>query len=125
MAKIRKSPQAWWGKAFTLQGRILIAKTIGVPQLIYPLMNIEISQEDIKELQAILKNYIWLGNKVPNVGKMVFMQDYIYGGLKAPECTIIQKAMQLTWINRIWEGENAPWKAILAEALEPFGGYDY
>ncbi len=89
--KIRKCLQAWWGKAMTMQGRILIAKTLGISQIIYSLMNTTVMDEAMGSLQKILNNYIWSGKQVPSVRRTVFIQDYKRGGLKAPDCRIIKK----------------------------------
>ncbi len=123
--KIRKCLQAWWGKAVTMQGRILIAKTLGLSQIIYSLMNITVQEEVLNELQKVLNNYIWSGKQVPSVRRTVFIQEYKAGGLKSPDCKTIQKSLQISWINRMRDSEFAPWKAQLVQAMEPFGGLDY
>ncbi len=49
----------WRARQLSLQGRILIYKTLGLSQVIYTLYITELDGKQYKQLDMIFNNFIW------------------------------------------------------------------
>jgi len=79
----------WRMRQLTLQGKILIAKTFGVSQLIYSMRTTYIKNKEIKQIDNIIYKFIW--NIKPSskqvsgkIKREILQRSYEQGGLKAP-----------------------------------------
>ena len=75
---------------------------------------LEISPNDASGIKKSIFSFIW--NKKPDkIKRNIMCQDYINGGLRAPDPDILFKSLPLAWISRLLipdETTTEPWKSI-------------
>ena len=101
----------WWkARDLTLIGRILIAKSIGLSKFIYLASVIDIPQNIVSEVNAIIYDFIWKGKK-DKVSRKILMQDCDEGGFKMFGFDIIIKSLRVKWIKQYLDQTlQADWK---------------
>ena len=80
-------------------GRSLLAKTLGVSQLIYAASVLSVPTPVIKEIQAELFNFLWK-NKKDKIKRLVLYQPLAEGGLNFVNFPAVVKSLRLAWISR-------------------------
>ena len=125
IGKIKTTLASWHARGLTLQGKILILKTLGLSQLVYGMTNFHITNEILAEVDKFCFNYIWGGPNKAKIKRQVIIQDYKFGGLKAPDIYSINKSLKVSWINRLLNQTDEKWKWIISDELEKIGGLDY
>ena len=100
-------------------GRILVTKTLGFSKIIYPLSTQDINLNLQNKIQSTFNRYIW-NYKPSKVKHSVLAGDYIQGGMRSLDIQSQCKALRLTWLKRILNGEG--WNDIVNEYLSPYGG---
>lgn len=83
----------WNTRNLSTDGRILVAKTFGLSQVIYQMQNTFFSPNDLKRLERILYKFIW--NGPDKIKRQVIQADYKNGGLKAPNIVAINKTLKM------------------------------
>ena len=125
IGKIKTILASWHARGLTLQGKILILKTLGLSQLVYNLSNIYVTNETLAEVDKLSFNYIWGGPNKAKIKRQVIIQDYKFGGLKAPDIYSINKKLKISWIDRLLNQTDGKWKNIILDKLEKVGSLDY
>ncbi len=100
VAKLENKLLAWQFRGLSLGGKILVAKTFGISQLIYSLQACKIRDQDIKKAESFLFKILWTknmgGNKAPDrIKRSVMKRDYDQGGLKVVDIESLDKALKL------------------------------
>ena len=104
----------WNCRNLTTFGRCLIAKSLGIAQLVHSISSLNISKAYIQTVNSAIFKFIWK-NKKDKIKRRVMISDYVEGGLRAPSIEIMAKSMKLAWIpGRLSEEENFEdsWKAV-------------
>ena len=104
----------WNCRNLTIFGRCLIAKSLGIAQLVHTISSLNISKAYIQTVNSAILKFIWK-NKKDKIKRRVMISDYVEGGLRAPSIEIMAKSMKLAWIpGRLSEEENFEdsWKAV-------------
>ena len=117
----------WNCRNLTIFGRCLIAKSLGIAQLVHTISNLTISKAHIQSVNSAIFKFIWK-NKKDKIKRGVMISDYEEGGLRAPSIDIMAKSMKLAWISRLLsEEENFEdsWKTIPNYLLDKFGGLNF
>ena len=61
---------------------------------------LDISPNDTSGIKKCIFSFIW--NKKPDkIKRNIMCQDYINGGLRAPDPDILFKSLRLAWISRL------------------------
>ena len=66
----------------------------------------------ISEIHKHTAKFIWR-EKPPNVAFAVLRQQITEGGLEATDIALFSKALQMTWIKRMMNCHNAPWRSLM------------
>jgi len=111
----------WLTRDLTLYGRTLLAKTIGISQLIYTASMLSVPETVIKNTQALLFNFLWK-NKNDKVKRDVIYQPLSEGGLNFPNFRILVQSSRLAWLSRLLSDTNDTWKAIQNYYFNKHGG---
>jgi hypothetical protein len=103
--KLEKQLTLWRQRNLTLKGKILIVKTFGLSQLIYSMQSTRINEPELKRIEDIIYKFIWNLNPSGNntngkIKRDVLQQDYIDGGLKAPNIRHINTALKIRYLLR-------------------------
>ena len=110
----------WKGRDLSLLGRILIAKSLGISNLIYSLSNSSADTNTINEIQKITNYFIW-NNRPPKIKHSTLINDFDKGGLRAPDIQCMQKSLRLVWIGRIIQERK--WSTVTNYSLHGLGDY--
>lgn len=106
---------SWKTRSLTLNGKILIIKSLAISQIIY-LLNLQPFPDDyIKELEHMIYEFLW-NSKTHKVKKSVMTQEYQYGGLKMIDIRTLNLVQKVKWIKLYLNGHDCLWRH-LAEAL--------
>ena len=112
----------WKGRDLSLLGRILIAKSLGISNLVYSLSNSTSNTDIIKEIQKLTNHFIW-NNRPPKIKHSTLINDYDKGGLKAPDIQCMQKSLRLVWIGRIIQERK--WSTVANYYFSRIGGLSF
>ena len=90
----------WMCRNLTMEGKILIVKTFGLSQLIYNLQCYQINNKDLVMVEKLIFRFIWSKkwntNRVgERIKRAVLKNEYVKGGLCAPDIECMNKALKL------------------------------
>ena len=128
--KIRKLStklDIWSGRNLSLFGKCLIAKAIGISQLVYSASSLDINPDDILKIKKSIFNFIW-NKKQDKIKRDVLCNDYADGGLRAPDPIILFKSLRLAWISRLLirtQNLVEKWKSIPTHFFKRYGGLNF
>ena len=97
---LEKTLNTWQRRNLTLYGRINIVKTIGISKLIYSASVLPVPDHYVQEINKLIFNFIWAG-KPPKIKRNTIIGEKKNGGLKMCDFKIMEKALKITWVNRI------------------------
>ena len=121
--KMKTNLNIWQGRDLSLYGRTLLAKTLGVSQLIYVASMLNVPECVIQKTQSELFSFLWR-NKNDKIKRDVIYQPLSAGGLNFVNFRTMVKSLRLSWIGRIIGDAdcNANWKAIPNYYFDKYGG---
>ena len=117
----------WNCRNLTIFGRCLIAKSLGIAQLVHTISNLNISKAYIQTFNSAIFKFIWRKKK-DKIKRRVMISDYEKGGLRAPIIDTMAKSLKLAWIPRLLSEEKNfedSWKAIPNYLLDKYGGLNF
>ena len=118
---LEKTLNTWQRRNLTLYGKINIVKTLGISKLIYSASVLPVPDHYIQEINKLIFNFIWAG-KPPKIKRNTIIGEKKNGGLKMCDFKIVEKALKITWVNRIQDESQASWKIIPNLLLRKHGG---
>ena len=114
--------KSWMHRKLTLLGKITVLKSFALPKLVYPLTVLHNPPEGI--LQDIINTmfrFIWNG-KPNKIKKDTLIKNIESGGLKMIDLQKFIYSLKASWIKRILDDNNGPWKQIYLTKLAKYGG---
>ena len=104
--KIKRLISAWEKRNLSIMGKIIIAKTFLISQLVYFMQAFIIPEKVLTEINRILFRFIWKkrdNNKkaFEKVKRVVMCNDYTQGGLKMIDIKQMQISFILQWVIRL------------------------
>ena len=103
-----------------LFGKVTIMKTFLIPKLLYVSSIIETPVEIIKKMERMIFKFLWKGpDKVTRHSVINSMNN---GGLNLIDLETQIKALRLSWIPRILDEREEPWKSYFRFCLKKYGG---
>ena len=126
-SKIRKMKtklNIWQTRDLSLYGRSMLAKTVGVSQLIYAASMLTVPEPVIQKTQAELFAFLWR-NKKDKIKRQIIYQPISDGGLNFMNFRTMVKSLRLSWIGRLLDDTNANWKAIPNYFFNKYGGLTF
>ena len=107
---MQKLIDCWRTRYLTLQGKILIIKSIVLPKIIFSASLLSTPDGVIKDINKILYKFIW--GKTERLQRDVLINEYEEGGLCMIDVESHFKALKATWIERIHKETNDIWKHL-------------
>ena len=91
---------SWQFRGLSLSGKLLVAKTFGLSQLIYTMQVCEYYKRDIRDVEAYIFKFLWSRNMTvvsapDRIKRELMKQEYSNGGLKAPDIEDLDSALKL------------------------------
>ena len=122
--KIRKMEtklNIWWSWDLTLFGRTMLAKSLGLSQLIYTASMLSVPETAIQQTQRKLFAFL-LKNKRDKIKRQVLFRPLSKGGLSFPCLRTVIKALRLRRISRLLNNTHDTWTAISNYYFDKHGG---
>jgi len=95
--KMKMKLNLWLSRDLTLYGRSLLAKSLGVSQLVHVASMLSFPTSVIKDVQTELFSFLWK-NKKDKVKRMVTYQPLAEGGLNFVNFPAVVKSLRLAWL---------------------------
>ncbi len=114
--KIQKLIDSWRTRHLTLQGKILIAKSLLIPKITYSASLLPIPNNLVKEANKMIFKFIW-GN-TERIQRRVLINTYENGGLKMTDLESHFMALKASWISRIYDNSYSQWKCLPQHFIE-------
>ena len=122
--KIRKMEtklNIWRSRDLTLFGRTMLAKSLGLSQLIYTASMLSVPETVIQQTQSKLFAFLWK-YKRDKIKRKVLFRPLSKGGLSFPCFRTAIKALRLSWISRLLNNTRDTWTAIPNYYFDKHGG---
>ena len=100
----------WLSRDLTLYGKSLLAKTLGVSQLVYAASLLSVPNAGIKIVQTQLFSFLWKNKN-----------DKIKRAFGRGTATMV-KSLRLAWISRLLGDTDDSWKVIPNSYFSDYGG---
>jgi len=112
LEKMKSSIECWSRRSMSLAGKICIIKTMITSKLMYCVNNLASPDEKYwKEVEEILYNFVNNG-KPDKIKRETLIAPYEEGGYRMLDIRCQNKAMKLSWGNRLVNNEGV-WKAYM------------
>ena len=98
--KIQNTLNLWSQRDLTIKGKITVAKSLIISQMIYVMSARCIRSMHLDAIQSKIMKFLWRG-RPPKVARKTLYQKIEAGGLSAPNITAIYKAMRVAWIGKL------------------------
>ena len=121
VSDIQKILKLWNQRNLSIEGRIVIFKTLAISKLVYLALLIPIPNCIIKELETIQKVFIWQ-NKKPKIRHETLRMDFKNGGLKNVDIQYKIASLQCSWVQRLYDDNTHDWKIIPKFLISTFFG---
>lgn len=120
--KIRGQLLTWTSKKFSLRGRVLVSNQVIAASIWYLASCLDVSNEALKQVRAMLRNYVWAGKSSGRPRAKVAWQQPILpldrGGLKLLDPEIQASALLVKLLTRGLTPGAEPWKDFIAHRAE-------
>ena len=107
--KIESILNIWKCRKLSLKGKVLIIKSLILPQMTYLLSVCYCPERILKQFETIILRFLW-ENKPPKIKKNALIATYDKGGLKLPEIFAVNTAAKVKWIKKLLLPNNEKWK---------------
>ena len=95
----------------------LVFKTLGISKMQYLAQMAHVPRHIIEQLKGLHKKSLW-NNRLPKIKHSILIGEYYDGGLKDIDIEAKSKALKLTWIKRLCDDSDHPWKIIPTKFLK-------
>ena len=109
IANIQRVLKLWKLRNLTLEGKILIFKTLALSKIIFQAFVAPIPIYVVTELEKIQKRFLW-ENSTSKIKHDTLCNDYKYGGLKNVDIRKKIISLQCSWIKRLYDDSFHEWK---------------
>ena len=115
----------WLSRDLTLYNRSLLAKAIGMSQLVDAASMLSVPNAIIKSVQAQLFSFFWR-NRKDKIKRAVMYQRLAGGGLHFVNFATMVKSLRLAWISKLLsESADYSWKEIPNYYFSEYGGLHF
>ena len=116
-SKIQKDVDKWKNRPMTIEGKVLLIKSVMVPKLQYIMRVKPFRDEHLKQFDRMFSNFIWDPGGV-EVAYSILQNQIEDGGRNAPNLSNIQKALLLERLSIVLNAtERKPWEGLLKYRL--------
>lgn len=123
LKQIQNCLKVWSMRNISIQGKILLIKTLALPKLTYVSTVLpNPSKEFIKKVENELFGFVWK-KKPDKIKRTILYNTFENGGLKMVDYESFCHALKISWIKRLKDDNNHGfWKKNTLIELEKFGG---
>ena len=106
----------WRARNLSLKGKIMIIKTLILPQIQFLFALIHIENRLLQHIDTILLQFLWSG-KPAKVKRSTIIAPIEQGGLKMVDAFEVHNASKIGWIKRLFDTNNGKWKTTFRYML--------
>jgi len=106
----------WSQRQLSLKGKIIVLKSLILPNLLYTSANLYASEAFIGKVQKLVSHFVWSG-KPPKIKEKVMIADIEQGGLRMPHFPTMVESAKVMWIKRLLDPESKRWKQLAYESM--------
>ena len=111
IVKIQNILKLWKLRNLTIEGRIVVFKSLAISKLIHLALVTEIPTSTINLLTKIQMEFIWKGKNL-KIKNSTLCNDYEYGRLRNIDIFIKVVSLQCFWIKRLFNNNFHQWKVV-------------
>ena len=111
IVKIQNILKLWKLRNLTIEGRIVVFKSLAISKLIHLALVTEIPTSTINLLTKIEMEFIWKGN-YPKIKNSTLCNDYEHGRLKNVDIFSKIARLQCSWMKSLLDNNLHQWKLI-------------
>ena len=119
VGSIARVTNTWKERDLTIKGRITIAKSLILSQIVYVASCSQIESKDLNTIQSHIMRFLWRG-RPPKVAKDVMWQDIGNGGLNAPCVEAMVRALGVAWVRKMLVMRDSAWRQLLQARIGEF-----
>ena len=108
---IQQALRFWNRRILSLEGKIIIFKTLAISKIVYLAFLTVIPNSLIEELQRIQKTFIWYSSR-PKISHKTLCNNFENGGLKHVDISSKIISLQCSWLRKLCDGNFYEWKII-------------
>ena len=94
----------WRMRNLTLEGRIVLFKTLAISKIIFLALLTKIPHQVFKELEKIQKSFLWK-DSTQKIRHETTCKDYKDSGLKNVDISYTFVSLQCSWIRRLYDNK--------------------
>jgi len=113
---IKKLLLSWQHRKLTLNGKILILKSLVLSKITHLLNVLPFPNVYMKELENLFYNFVW-NSKTNKVKKSVFIQDFRSGGHKMIDIQAVNQTQKLKWVKLYLNNHSCLWRPLMEEMI--------
>ena len=118
LAKVSKLIHQWCLRKLTLKGKVLVANTLLLPQLLYICTVLGTPTWVIKKYNNMIRNFIW-GDKPAKVKYSCLINNYENGGLRLQDLECKSRALKTKWLKDMCDEDlTCAWKRFVATKIK-------
>ena len=114
----------WKIRKLSLKGKIVIFKTIAIPEIFLQSFITTVQKHIVNELKKIQKAFFW-NNSSPVIKHETFSDDYKAERLKNVDIRNKIRALKGSWITRLYDNSFHEWKLIPLYLIEKSFGTSF
>ena len=115
-ARVKVTFDQWSQRTLTLKGKITVAKSLIVSQMMYIMAATQVEEKQLAMIQSHIMSFLWRG-RPPKVAKSTITMPVEKGGLNAPDLHLINKASRIAWIGKLIILKEATFVKVLHNRL--------
>ena len=124
ITQIQNVLKLWRMRDLSLEGKIVVFKTLAISKIIHLALITTISTPIINQLEKIQKDFIWNGKKA-KIKQKTLCNSYENGGLKNVDIKTKVSSLQCSWINRLYDKNSHDWKIIPLSLINKYLGINF
>ena len=114
----------WRMRNITLEGKIIIFKTLALSKILYLTLITSFSKQLIEEIQRIQKAFIW-NILTPKIKHETFCNSFEEDGLKNVDINSKIASLQCSWVKRLYDDKLHEWKLISLHLIKSTFGKNF
>ena len=108
---VKKILNKWKYRDISMQGRILIVKTLALSQIVYLVSSICIPKRALNEINKEFYGFVWKYSR-DKICRKVLINDLTKGGMKMLDLKSFCLAAKAVWCQRIYMSKNETWSIL-------------
>ena len=119
--KIEKLLNVWRQRDLTLEGKIIVFKSLAISKIVHVAYLSTVPKEIIEKLEKIQNDFLWNGKKA-KIKSKTLSNKYDCGGLQKVDIAAKIQALQLSWVKRLNDDCDHQWKKIPRFLIKKYFG---